>query len=71
MRYAYPCRIDCHEGDEFVVGFPDVPEAITGANDRADALELAEDALLAALARMWTAAWPSRRPARSWTARRS
>ena len=49
MRYAYPCRIDFYERSGFVVGVPDVPEAITGANGRAEALELAEDALLAAL----------------------
>lgn len=32
-------------GGQFVVSFPDVPGALTGANDRAEALELAGDAL--------------------------
>lgn len=50
MRYAYPCQVTVHEGDEFVVSFPDVAGALTGANDRAEALELAEDALSGALA---------------------
>ncbi len=49
MRYAYPCQISCHEGNEFVVTFPDVTEAITGANDRVEALELARDAVSVAL----------------------
>ena len=50
MRYAYPCQITLHEGHEFVVSFPDVPGALTGANDRAEALELAADALSVMLA---------------------
>ena len=50
MRYAYPCQITLHEGNEFVVSFPDVPGALTGANDRDEALELAEDALSIVLA---------------------
>ena len=50
MKYAYPCQITLHEGDEFVVSFPDVPGALTGANDRDEALELAEDALSTVLA---------------------
>ena len=50
MRYAYPCRIEVDEDNAFVISFPDVRGANTGANDRAEALELAEDALLAALA---------------------
>lgn len=50
MRYAYPCQITLHEGNEFVVSFPDVPGALTGANDREEALELAEDALSIVLA---------------------
>ena len=50
MRYAYPCQITLHEGDEFVVSFPDVPGALTGANDRTEVLELAADALSVMLA---------------------
>ena len=50
MRYAYPCQITLHGGNEFVVSFPDVAGALTGANDRDEALELAGDALAGALA---------------------
>ena len=50
MRYAYPCHITLHEGNEFVVSFPDVAGALTGANDRSEVLELAVDALAGALA---------------------
>ena len=49
MRYAYPCRIERDEDGAFVVSFPDVPGANTGADDRAEALELAGDALATAL----------------------
>ena len=49
MRYAYPCRIERDEDGAFVVSFPDVPGANTGADDRAEALELAADALATAL----------------------
>ena len=50
MSYAYPCRIVPDEDGALVVTFPDVPEAITGAQDRAEALRLAADALRGALA---------------------
>lgn len=51
MQYAYPCRLipDREEGAGFVVTFPDVPAAITGARTRKESLILAEDALVAAL----------------------
>ena len=51
MQYAYPCNLvpDYEEGEGFVVAFPDVPEAITGAKSAAESLSLAEDALIAAL----------------------
>ena len=51
MRYAFPCNIveDHEEGEGFVVTFPDVPEAITGADTWEKALEMAEDALGVAL----------------------
>ena len=51
MQYAYPCRLipDREEGAGFVVTFPDVPAAITGARTRKESLVLAEDALVAAL----------------------
>ena len=52
MQYAYPCNLipDHEEGEGFVVTFPDVPEAITGARTRAESLFFAEDALVAILA---------------------
>ena len=50
MRYAYPCQIARYGDDEFVVSFPDVTGANTSGKDRAEALEMAEDALSAALA---------------------
>ena len=49
MRYAYPCRIVRHEGDEHVVSFPDIRGCHTSGYSRAEALEVAEDALVAAL----------------------
>ena len=50
MFYVYPCVLNPEEGDGFYVTFPDVPGALTGGNDRGEALEMAEDALTAALA---------------------
>ena len=50
MIYAYPCDLTLDEGDEFVVTFPDVPEAITGGKGRSLALSEAVDALATALA---------------------
>lgn len=52
MDYAYPCTLTPDEDEKrtcFVVNFPDVPEAITGARTREESLLLAEDALVAAL----------------------
>lgn len=50
MDYAYPCILTPdEEGTSLVVNFPDVPEAITGAQAREESLLLAEDALVAAL----------------------
>ena len=51
MKYLYPCNLipDVEEGRGFVVAFPDVPEAITGAYTREESLFLAEDALAVAL----------------------
>ena len=49
MRYAYPCRIVRHEGNEHVVSFPDIRGCHTSGYSRAEALEMAEDALVAAL----------------------
>ena len=50
MIYAYPCRLTHDDDGGLVVTFPDVPEAITGGKDRAEALSMAEDALATALA---------------------
>jgi antitoxin HicB len=44
----YPARI-ARDGDGFVVSFPDIPEALTGARTRDEALDLAHDALVTAM----------------------
>ena len=49
MQYVYPCVLTPEDEGGFFVSFPDVPEALTGGDDRADALAIAEDALGAAL----------------------
>ena len=51
MQYVYPCNLtpDAEEGGGYVVTFPDVPEAITGAWTKEESLVLAEDALAVAL----------------------
>ena len=49
MRYAYPCVLTPEEDGGFSVSFPDVPEALTCGDDRAEALAMAEDALAVAL----------------------
>ena len=50
MIYAYPCQLTPDEDGGLVATFPDVPEAITGGDDRTEALAMAEDALATALA---------------------
>lgn len=50
MIYAYPCQLTLDEDGGYVATFPDVPEAITGGEDRTEALAMAEDALATALA---------------------
>lgn len=50
MAYAYPCEIDADDDGNLVATFPDVPEAITGGQGRAETLRLAADALATALA---------------------
>lgn len=52
MQYAYPCNLipDHEEGEGFIVTFPDVPGAITGAQTREESLFLAEEVLVAMLA---------------------
>ena len=51
MRYAYPCDMtpDVEEGSGFVVTFPDVRGAVTGAATWDESLFLADDAIIAAL----------------------
>ena len=49
MRYAYPCVLTPEEDGGFSISFPDVPEALTCGDDRAEALAMAEDALAVAL----------------------
>ena len=46
---TYAARIEEAGPDDFVVTFPDIPEAITGAGSQAEAVALAADALAAAV----------------------
>ncbi len=48
MKYAFPCIL-APDPPGYVVTFPDIPEAITGGGDLEESLEMAEDALAAAL----------------------
>ena len=50
MRYVYPCVLEAEEDGGFFVTFPDVPGANTCGDDRAEALEMAEEALAGSLA---------------------
>jgi predicted RNase H-like HicB family nuclease len=45
---SYPARIQ-RDGEGFVVSFPDIPEALTGAATREEALAMAADALTTAM----------------------
>ena len=49
MQYAYPCVLTPETNGGFSVSFPDVPQALTSGDDHAEALAMAEDALVAAL----------------------
>ena len=49
MRYVYPCVLHAEKGEGYWVSFPDVKGANTGGSSREEALEMAEDALVAAL----------------------
>ena len=49
-RYLYPVDLRPQDDGGFVVIFPDVPEALTQGDDRADALAEASDCLAEALA---------------------
>jgi antitoxin HicB len=48
VAFVYPARIT-HEGDEYLVTFPDLPEAITSGATREEAAEMAADALVTAM----------------------
>ena len=45
---SYPARI-VRDGDGFMVSFPDIPEALTGAASREEAIAMAADALTTAM----------------------
>ena len=45
---SYPARIT-RDGDGFMVSFPDIPEALTGAPSRDEAITMAADALTTAM----------------------
>ena len=45
---SYPARV-ARDGAGFMVSFPDIPEALTGAATKARALEMAADALTTAM----------------------
>ena len=51
MKYAYPCDMtpDVEEGSGFVVTFPDIRGAVTGAETWDESRFLADDALICAL----------------------
>ena len=50
MIYAYSCQLLSDDDGKLVATFPDVPEAITGGQERDETLRLAADALATALA---------------------
>ncbi len=45
---SYPARI-LRDGKGYMVSFPDIPEALTGADTKEEALEMAVDALTTAM----------------------
>ncbi len=49
MRYAYPYEVRPEPEGGVFISFPDVPEALTGAEADADVPRMARDALVAAL----------------------
>lgn len=49
MQYEYPCVLASGSDGGFSVSFPDVPEALTCGNSRAEALVLGQEALAVAL----------------------
>ena len=57
MQYAYPCILNPEEGGGYYVTFPDVRGALTNGKTRAEALDMAQDALTVALAGYVIAGW--------------
>ena len=49
LKLEYPCRLTAEDDGTFTVSFPDVPDALTCGDTRAEALEMAQDALSVAL----------------------
>jgi antitoxin HicB len=46
--FSYPARV-ARDGGGYLVTFPDIPEAMTGAKERVEAIKLAADALTTAM----------------------
>lgn len=46
--FSYPAKVE-RDGDGYMVTFSDIPEAVTGAKSRSEAIELAVDALTTAM----------------------
>lgn len=49
QRLAYPVNLEVQEDGSVLVSFPDIPEALTEGATKEEALEEAEDCLVAAL----------------------
>lgn len=49
MLLAYPVMLETKEGNNILVSFPDVPEALTDGTTKQEALTEAKDCLIAAL----------------------
>ncbi len=49
MRALFPVQLSAQPGGPILVSFPDVPEALTEGESRAEAMILAVDCLMAAL----------------------
>ena len=49
MLLAYPVMLETKEGNNILVSFPDVPEALTEGTTKQEALTEAKDCLIAAL----------------------
>ncbi len=49
MRALFPVQLAAQPGGRILVSFPDVPEALTEGESRAEAMTLAVDCLIAAL----------------------